>query len=293
VPLNVGQNNLLWWNKNVFRKYGVKEPPYKTWDEFFAVAEEFKKKAPDVAFFAEGLQPGWYILEKALWYAGHRYGIDFYERIMNGKAMGDDFEGVLKHMEQLLAYSNEDHASLNGIAANQVITSQGDAALTLQGLWGVSPFSKANMTLDVDYSMTQAPGEDIFIFVANGYVVFKDAPEDQKKAALAIAIASLLKETQIIVNPTKGGVPGRTDIDPETFPSGGRADVAKYSARYIKKAQYTAPRAVGGLPPVVKTEYAPPLTGYLTGSITLDKAVQDMLKVQETHQDKFGITWDF
>jgi ABC-type glycerol-3-phosphate transport system substrate-binding protein len=114
VGLDVSQSNILWWNKNVFKEVGSKEPPYKSWDEFFGVADQFKAKA-DVPFWADGLNPPWYELARSIGLTAEKYGVDIYERITNGEATREDFKTVLEWNARLNQYANKDFPSTDSI----------------------------------------------------------------------------------------------------------------------------------------------------------------------------------
>lgn len=291
IPTSTGQQNILWWNKNIFEEFDVPKPPYDTWEEFFEAAKMFNERT-DIPFYVDGLSPSWLAFERGMMLAATKYGVELYESILNGNATYEDFEKLLSFNNRLKEIANVDYVSQNNIAGVQGVVSRGEGALTMQGVWGISPFQKIGLKLEEDYGMTQLPGHKIFVYITMGLIVFKGS--GQEEIAEAIAVTGTLKETQMLVTPVKGEIPPRIDIDPDMFTGDyDRLPVSQYSAVFQKEAIAAVPRVTQGLPGIVASDYSPTYTSYLADEIELEKAVNELLKLQETHQEYFTIKWDF
>jgi ABC-type glycerol-3-phosphate transport system substrate-binding protein len=291
IPTTTGQQNILWWNKNVFEEINVPKPPYETWDEFFKAADMFNDQA-DIPFYVDGLSPSWLAFERGLVLAATKYGVELYEDILNGKASHEQFEKLLLFNKKLKEIANVDYVSENNISGIQGVISRGEGALTMQGVWGISPFSKIGLKLDEDYGMTYLPGHKIFTYITMGLTAFKGS--NQEEIAKAIAVTGALKETQLLVAPVKGEIPSRMDISADML-SGDfdRLPVAKYSVNFRKETVAEVPRVTQGLPGIVASDYASPYSSYLADEMELGNAVNELFKLQQKYQEYFTIKWDF
>jgi hypothetical protein len=115
----------------------------------------------------------------------------------------------------------------------------------------------------------------------------------QEEFAEAVSATAILKETQYVMNAGKGNVPARKDIDPALFPKVGRYIAAQASAVNFAEAEAVIPRAVAGIPPIVRDEFPAPFSGYMSGAMSLDEAVEQIMAIQARHQDKYIIDWEY
>ena len=285
LPLSYTQINIFYWDKDILQEAGVRQPPYETWKEFFEIAKKFNEQE-DIPFYADGLSPAWYAIERTLGLVPERYDMDIYERIINGKATAKDFKIALSFHKELLRYANEDYVSVNNTAGNIQIVVRGNAATAWQGAWGYTTFEKEGKILHKNYDYGQLRGYCVSLIITAGYLVFKGSGHE--KVAEAIAVCSMLKESQILLNKSKGNPPARTDIELNVDDF---SEMVVYSANYTSKVP-TYPRITVALPDSVKSDYTPIITGYLAGSASLEETIEKLLKIQEKYQDKFSMTWN-
>jgi glucose/mannose transport system substrate-binding protein len=287
VGLYSEQNNILWWNKTVFKNAGFAEPPYKSWDEFFEAADAWKDKA-DVPFWADGLNPPWFTLARSIGIAAERFGAEVYQRICNGVATRDDFKNQLTFHKKLLEYANKDFASVNSISGPQQIVARGDAALCFQGLWARGTLEKAGLELKKTYDFDQLPPPFIFVSSVAGLCAFTGSGNEE--AGVATIMMFMTKEFQVKFNIGKGGLPIRTDIklDPDKF-----GPISLHGEKVLGQGARTILRAKYVLPTDYKNEYAALTTGYLSGAAGLDKTLDDLVANQKKFQNSFTIDWKF
>ena len=291
IPFLSEQSNVMFYNIQVLNEAGVTLPPYESWEEFFSVAEEFKSKS-DKSFWAGGYNPAWFAFSKSIALSGARFGIDVYERIINGEATKEDFANMLQFHAKLFSYMNGGYVSMNSITGGSEEVARGEAALCMAGGWGLSRFTDINLELGKDWGMAPLPGNRTIQFVTTGFVVFKDAKNVD--AARAISVMGLLKDAQSSVGPAKGGIPSRNDVDPNAFPEIGRVDFSRFSSTELLAGAVSVPRENEGLPKVVVNDYAVPCGSFIASNKSqrdLDTAVNELLKLQEKHQDRFTIDW--
>ena len=113
VPIGIHKTNVIFYNIHVFEKYGVAIPDHQdiTWDEFWAICEEFASKMPDGEYPLDlGDRKGWpacQVFENIL------MGTDpaLYEDFINGKYDLDRITEVLSTYARLMDYVAPDHSS--------------------------------------------------------------------------------------------------------------------------------------------------------------------------------------
>ncbi len=290
VPVGVGAANLYFWNSNVLNAANTPLPPYETWDDFFAAGETFAENS-DMPFYVEGYTPAWFGMAKTLMLAASRFNIDLTARILNGEGTARDFRNILEfHKEVIDRTANEDYVSVNAISGVMEVVGRSDGATAFGGTWGYPRFVNNNLVQGEEWDMGRLPGEDVFTFVPLGMFSFDNTGNED--VADAVALTAVLKTTQITLNVPRGSAPSRTDVDSATFPDEGRAPAALVVMDRLSQAT-SVPRAVAGLPAIVHQEFPAPFSGYISGSMSLDEAVQQILDIQERHQDRYVIDWTF
>jgi ABC-type glycerol-3-phosphate transport system substrate-binding protein len=238
-----------------------------------------------------GYSPDWFGFAKTLMLGASRFGVDFYQRVMNGKATDADFRNALEfHKSILTRYANQDYVSMNAVTGGVEASGKGLGGIALAGPWGHPRYANNNLTYGQDWEMGPLPGTQTFVYYPNTFMVFAGSKEPE--AAVALSFCGFLKDTQTFINPAKGSIPSRTDVDESVFPVVGRYEVAVFSNRYVKQST-SIPRARVGLPAVVAAEYPAPASAYMAGSATLDQAVRQFLEIQRKHQAEFTIQWEF
>lgn len=286
-PFSDAPQALLFWDKTVFAQAGVPEPPYADWDEFFSAAEKWKAVKPNVPFYASSLNPGWYGFERALVQAASRFGKDFIFRIYNGEASLQDFVELLTFNKKLLSVSNTDFASLEGTQGVHEIVLRGDAALCYSGSWGLAAFEKAGVRENEKLGYSLLPGNNMHFSTISGFIVF--AKSGKEAAGEALAVHSMLTETQTMLNLSKDNIPARLDIKLES--TDGWKNLVKYIADQLDSIEII-PRANTGLSSKILNDMTPIYTSAMTGVLTITNAATQMKSIQDSNQQNFQfIRW--
>lgn len=212
VPVNIHRSNVLWYRTDKLEAAGVTEPP-KTWDDFFAVAEQLKAKdIPALAIAEDG--PG---------FCGHVFenilvavlGEEAYRGLFTGKTTWDS-EGVTKALETLdkaLGYANPDYLSTSwGDITDRFVADDGPAMM-IMGDWTHGLLKAKGFK---NYKWTTAPGtEGIFIVLSDSFGLPKGAPHRDNAVNFLKVCGS--KDGQDAFNPLKGSIPARKDADQSKY----------------------------------------------------------------------------
>src|ERR1700740_533620 len=213
VMTGVHRLNVLWYNKKVLDKNGIKIGDKISFAEFFAAAE--KLKAAGVTPVGVGDSGSWAsgdVLENALL---AKVGPKDWAGLFNGDLSWNSpkVKEALAVYGKFLNYQNQDHSSLSwDQAINGVI--DGRCAFSVMGDWSFGEFLKANQKENQDFGWVAFPETDgYFLVVGDSFVAAKNAPHGQAAIEWLKAVGS--KEAQLNFNKIKGSIPVRTDIDPK------------------------------------------------------------------------------
>jgi len=206
VPVNIHRANVLWYNTKMLADIGAKPPA--TWDEFFTVAEELKKKNLPALAVAENA-PGFYahVTETMLIAT---LGAADYRGLFNGKTAwdSDKVKEALNISLKVLDYANPDYLSTSWGDVNDLMVGQ-KVAMMVMGDWTPGVFWSKDFN---DFGWAPAPGN------AGIYDMLSDSfglPKNCKNRDNAIAWLKVCgsKEGQDSFNPAKGSISARTDSD--------------------------------------------------------------------------------
>lgn len=216
IPINNYAQNRLFYSKAVLSEVGVVEPP-KTWDEMFSVLDKLKAKG--LIPLALGAQP-WQ--ERVLFNAvligvG---GKDLFAKIWHDNdpdaINSDEFRKSVEIFGRLRAYV--DPASANR-EWNQttLLLAQKKAAFQFMGDWAKGELVAAGQHPGVDFGGIFGPGQPIFIFGGDVFVLPVSTNEALKKAQDIFADVVFGKEAQTKASLEWGSIPARTDVDLSNF----------------------------------------------------------------------------
>jgi len=205
--------NVLWFNKKVLDKNGIKIGDKISFAEFFAAAE--KLKAAGVTPLAVGDSGIWAsgdVLENALL---AKVGPKDWAGLFNGDLSWNSpkVKEALAVYGKFLNYQNQDHSALSWDQAIKAVI-DGRCAFSVMGDWSFGEFLKANQKENQDFGWVAFPETDgDFLVVGDSFVAAKNPPHGQVAIEWLKAIGS--KDAQLNFNKIKGSIPVRTDIDPK------------------------------------------------------------------------------
>jgi glucose/mannose transport system substrate-binding protein len=228
VMTGVHRLNVLWYNKKVLDKNGIKIGDKISFADFFAAAE--KLKAAGITPLAVGDSGIWAsgdILENALL---AKVGPKDWADLFSGKLSWDSpkVKEALTLYGKILGYQNQDHSALSWDQAIKAVI-DGRCAFSVMGDWSFGEFLKANQKENQDFGWVAFPETDgYFLVVGDSFVAAKNAPHGQVAIEWLKAVGS--KEAQLNFNKIKGSIPVRTDIDPKEL-----SDYQQWSMADFKK----------------------------------------------------------
>ena len=210
VPVNLHNENWVWFNKAVLAKAGAKEPT--NMDEMFAAMDKVKA-AGGVTPLALGGQ-GW---QEGITFRGVLLAVggqDLYMKTFKDKDTSNaQFRKTVETFKKLKGYVDAGSPGRDwNLATGMVI--DGKAAFQMMGDWAKGEFVNAGKTAGKEYGcfmaggpkMAYAIGGDVFVFPKSKS---KDADAAQKKLAEMMISPAM----QVAFNNKKGSIPIRTDVD--------------------------------------------------------------------------------
>jgi glucose/mannose transport system substrate-binding protein len=215
VLIGAHRGNVLWYNKKVLKKHGIKVGDTLSFEQFFSAAE--KLKAAGVVPLAMG--------DAGLWATAELFentllgvlGPEGWQKLFGGEMEFDDprVKQAARLYSRMLDYQNADHSALSWDQAVQAVI-QGKAAFTAMGDWTYGELAKAGLKENQDFGWVSSPDtEGAFLMVADGFTLAKGAPHLAEAVAWLEMVGS--KEAQEAFNALKGSIPVRTDVDKSKF----------------------------------------------------------------------------
>jgi glucose/mannose transport system substrate-binding protein len=215
VPADIHRLNTIFYNRKVFRTYGLSEP--KTVADFRSMAH--KLEGTGVHLFGLGTREPWtlsLLAFECLLVA--REGPAFYESYFRGHLRPDDPRLVadLNALLGVLALANDDYAQLSWLQAVDLVL-RGKAAMTVMGDWARASFANLGVEPGDDYGEIPFPDtENVFVFTADAFPLPKGARNREGAIRLLRTIGSV--EGQRAMNGAKDALSARTDVPPANDP---------------------------------------------------------------------------
>jgi len=209
IPVNIHRSNVMWYSPKLFAQFNL-EPP-KTMDDFFRVAEVFKRNG--IPALALGDNESWadtHLLESVILAS---LGPDRYRDLWNGKIKWNDpqVRQALTNYARMMEYTNRDHAALANMDAAGYVA-EGKAAMNVMGDWAAGYYYSQNFKQGEDWDWIPSPGTGgVFIMLSDSFGLPKNAPNRENVIKWLELCAS--KEGQDAFNPIKGSIPARIDGD--------------------------------------------------------------------------------
>jgi glucose/mannose transport system substrate-binding protein len=213
VPVNVHRGNVLWGNRAILMKHGIKMPA--TIPEFLAACQKLEKAGIDALALGDMDQ----------WSATHLFectlaatlGPEKYNGLWTGKTAFSN-PGIKKALIQfmkLIAYVNADHSALGWQDAAAKVHN-GQAAFTVMGDWAEGYFKSVGWVPGKEFSFAPFPGTaGCFMVVNDAFCLPKGAPNRKNAIAWLRTVAS--RQGQDAFNPKKGSIPARLDCDEQLY----------------------------------------------------------------------------
>jgi glucose/mannose transport system substrate-binding protein len=209
VPVNLHNENWVWYNKAVLAKAGAKEPT--NLDEMFAAMD--KVKASGVTPLALGGQ-GW---QEGITFRGVVLAVggqDLYLKVFKDKdASSPAFRKAVETFKKLKGYVDPGSPGRDwNLATGMVI--EGKAAFQMMGDWAKGEFVNAGKTAGKDYGCFMAGGPKMPYAIGGDVFVFpKSKSKDSEAAQMKMAEMMISPAMQVAFNNKKGSIPIRTDVD--------------------------------------------------------------------------------
>ncbi|MEY4906312.1 MAG: hypothetical protein RL260_30 [Pseudomonadota bacterium] len=210
VPVNLHNENWVWYNKAVLAKAGAKEPT--NMDEMFAAMDKIKA-AGGVTPLALGGQ-GW---QEGITFRGVLLatgGQDLYLKTFKDKdASTPGFRKAVDTFKKLKGYVDAGSPGRDwNLATGMVI--EGKAAFQMMGDWAKGEFVNAGKTAGKEYGCFMAGGPKMPYAIGGDVFVFpKQKAPDAAAAQKKLAEMMISPEGQVAFNNKKGSIPIRTDVD--------------------------------------------------------------------------------
>ncbi|MFM2052112.1 MAG: hypothetical protein RL456_149 [Pseudomonadota bacterium] len=210
VPVNLHNENWVWYNKAVLAKVGAKEPT--NLDEMIAAMDKVKA-AGGVVPLALGGQ-GW---QEGITFRGVLLatgGQDLYMKTFKDKdASTPGFRKAVETYRKLKGYVDAGSPGRDwNLATGMVI--EGKAAFQMMGDWAKGEFINANKVAGKDFGCFMAGGPKMPYAIGGDVFVFpKQKSADSAAAQKKLAEMMISPEGQVAFNNKKGSIPIRTDVD--------------------------------------------------------------------------------
>ena len=216
VPIGVHRTNVVWYNKAMFKEYGIKPPEDPvTFDDFWGICDELSKKLPKGKYpLALGDRNNWpatHIFETLM--AG--VSPQTYENFINGKVTPQELEPVLEAFQKYLSYVPPDHRARTWDEACGMVC-QGKCAMYIHGDWAKGYFVTNGWEYGVDYGTFPAPGtSDWYGLDADSFVRPKNSVNP--KNGIRWQWSYTTQESQMAFNPPKGSVSPYRDVSTDIY----------------------------------------------------------------------------
>jgi glucose/mannose transport system substrate-binding protein len=210
VPVNLHNENWVWYNKAVLAKAGVTKDPANL-DEIFAALDKVKATGVlPLALGGQGWQEG--ITFRSILLATG--GKDLYMKTFkNRDASGPQFKQAVESFKKLKAYVDPGSAGRDWNLATAMVI-EGKAGFQFMGDWAKGEFINASKMAGKDFGCFMAGGAKMPYAIGGDVFVFpKSKAADSAAAQKKLAELMISPAVQVAFNNKKGSIPIRTDVD--------------------------------------------------------------------------------
>ena len=288
IPLNMHIQNILYYNKKLFKELGLKPP--KTYEELLEVAKKIKQAKPKMYPLALGTKEKWeaaFVFDSILLEVG---GPEHYVKLYKGERdvkKDEAFRKALELFKGLIPYIYPYHATLTWDESCGLLVS-GDSAMVLMGTWAIGYFKTRGWTPGVDFDAVTFPQkpERILLFHPDTYGMAKGAPHPDVVKDWLKTVASPV--FQVRTDVTQGGLFARIDICPCFFPDPIRKELQKYVSEHPDKLILDQH---GSIAPFSFTQaYWDVIAGFLSNP-DIEKTINSVSDMFELYDVKKEASW--
>ena len=231
LPTHVNRTGNIWYNKDVFAKFGIKELP-DNFDQFFALLDKMKNGG--LTPIAMGTIRGYEIGQNLETILAALMTVDQYGGLWHGKTSWNDpkVAEAMKILRKMMGYANTDHSGMAWQDAIEYLI-QGKSAIMLQGDWVDGWMSALAGKRDLSMIARTAPVgcKTKFVYNCDTWALPKGAPHRDNVMDLFKVFGS--KKGQEVFAPRKGAIAARTDVDLSAFNPYLRTDIADFKAHTL------------------------------------------------------------
>ena len=223
VPVNLHNENWVWYNKAVLAQAGVKKDPQNL-DDVFAAMDKIKAKGLiPLALGGQGWQEG-ITFRSVLLAVG---GKDLYMKTFRDRdASGPQFRKALESYRKLKSYVDSGSPGRDWNLATAMVI-DGKAGFQFMGDWAKGEFINAKKVEGKDFGCMMAGGPKMPYQIGGDVFVFpKNKNADNKAAQQKLAEMMISPAMQVAFNNKKGSIPIRTDVDLKGVDSCAKAGLA-------------------------------------------------------------------
>jgi glucose/mannose transport system substrate-binding protein len=212
IPVNVMQNNILWYNKNVVEDAGV-QMPVESIEDLYAACDKIKDAGYTPIAVGSGSGQDFWLgtLFEAI-VSGLPDGPEALQELYNGEVKISESEALKGGLEVIAklvdeGYINSDYGALTWDQAGQLL-STGEAAFFVMGDWTKGLFDASGLKANVDYGYQSFPGATVFVGHSDCFVL----PEGVDNIVATKWLEFLTTaEAGTAFCPIKGATPPRLD----------------------------------------------------------------------------------
>lgn len=209
VPVNLHNENWVWYNKAVLAKAGAKEPT--NMDEMFAAMDKLKGTGvTPLALGGQGWQEGITFRGVLLATGGQEL---FMKTFKDKDTANPQFRKAVETFKKLKGYVDAGSPGRDwNLATGMVI--DGKAGFQMMGDWAKGEFVNAKKVAGTDYGCFMAGGPKMPYAIGGDVFVFpKSKSKDTEAAQKKLAEMMISPAMQVAFNNKKGSIPIRTDVD--------------------------------------------------------------------------------
>lgn len=210
VPVSVHRVNVLWFNKSIFTQYDL-DPP-RTWDEFFAAADDLKA-AGVVPLTLDDSEWGTTLVFETVLQGS--LGAEEYRGLWDGRTdwNGSEVRSALETLARILSYVDEDHSYSDWQEATDRVI-KGHVAMTIMGDWVMEVEPTPGDVL----GHVPVPGTvGIFDMEISAFVLPKNAKHRDLAVDWLTLCGSQEGQAAFIDGVPGGGIPALLNSDPYRY----------------------------------------------------------------------------